>query len=221
MKGKAVRSRARRCQRLFGLAGIALALSGATVTAGAQNIISVPFTNGFIGTQGTSSNKSVSILTFTTLEIARILFIQNSPSGVFVSQGNDVIGTVRIVRTNGATVDIPAVANWRVTTGGAVDLIGFLPQPTSPVRLAYGVSGQFIDITDGVSNLGGYLVGYSGSFPTDGGTVNGNAAPVVGDLNAYLNGSRPAGPVTVSTLSTASTTPTISGTATLGTGEWT
>ena len=211
----------RRWSRIIGALSMSLALSGAASELGAQTVISVPFTPGFIGTRGTSAGTANTVLTFATLEIARIFFIQSSSTSTFEIQGNDIPGTMRIVRTDGTILDLPASANWR-NSGGTTYLIGFLPRPTSPITLTYG--GGSIQITDGAVNggtsIGGYAAAYAGSKLTDGQSTNGNAAisQVLAGLNDYLAtviASRPAGPVTVTSLSTSSTTPTITGTATV------
>ena len=202
-----------------------VAAIGSAPTAAAQNIISVPFTQGFIGTRGSSAGTANNVLTYQTLGISRTFFIQNSSTNSFELQGNDIPGTLRIVRTDGVTLDIPASANWR-NSGGTTYLMGILPRPTSPITYTY--PGGSISITDGSvnggSSIGGYLAGYNGSTLTDGASTSGNAAQsqLLSALNAYLTtvvSFRPAGPVTVTALTTSSTTPTIAGTATVASGE--
>ena len=202
-----------------------VAAIGSAPTAAAQNIISVPFTQGFIGTRGSSAGTANNVLTYQTLGISRTFFIQNSSTNSFELQGNDIPGTLRIVRTDGVTLDIPASANWR-NSGGTTYLMGILPRPTSPITYTY--PGGSISITDGSvnggSSIGGYLAGYNGSTLTDGASTSGNAAQsqLLSALNAYLTTVvtfRPAGPVTVTGLTTSSTTPTIAGTATVASGE--
>ena len=206
------------------LLAIVAAISSAP-TAAAQNIISVPFTQGFIGTRGSSAGTANNVLTYQTLGISRTFFIQNSSTNSFELQGNDIPGTLRIVRTDGVTLDIPASANWR-NSGGTTYLMGILPRPTSPITYTY--PGGSISITDGSvnggSSIGGYLAGYNSSTLTDGASTSGNAAQsqLLSALNAYLTtvvSFRPAGPVTVTGLTTSSTTPTIAGTATVASGE--
>ncbi len=84
-------------------------------------------------------------------------------------QGNDTFGTLRIVRGNGVTIDIPASANWR-NSGGSTCLIGILPRPTSPITETY--AGGSINITDGTvhggTSVGGYLTAYGGATISDG-----------------------------------------------------
>ncbi|GLC26918.1 hypothetical protein rosag_34310 [Roseisolibacter agri] len=203
-----------------------VALVGAAGELRAQNLVSVPLPNGFIGTRASSAGSAESVKTFATLGIARLFFIQSSSTNQFELQGNDIPGTLRIVRTNGTTLDIPASANWRMNTGSTTDLIGILPRPASPITFAY--SGGSIQITNGDSpggtSIGGYVAGYTGTLATDGSNQSGNAAQsqLLNGLNAYLAtvvSSRPAGPVTVTAQTTTSTTPTIAGTATVAAGE--
>jgi hypothetical protein len=219
--GALSRGLARRLAAPAVLLGLAV-LPGAV---GAQQVLSVPFPTGFVGTRGSSAGTANDALTFTTLQIARIFFVQSSSTNLFQVQGNDVPGTLRIVRTDGTTLSMPALANWR-NSGGSTYLIGFLPRPASPITLRYAADS--IQITDGSNpggtSIGGYVAAYSGARLADGADESGNAATsgVVSGLNNYLAtvvASRPAGPVTVNALTTSSTSPTITGTATLGAGE--
>ncbi len=218
----------RRSVRRASLAVVSLALCALAGELRAQNLVSVPFTNGFIGTRASSPGNANAVLTYATLGIARTFFIQSSSTTEFELkplQGNDIVGTLRIVRTNGTTLDIPAIATWR--DGSPTHLIGILPTPASPITFTYG--GGSIQITDGRTpdtgtSVGGYVAAYGGAALGDGGSVSGNAAKaqLLGGLNTYLAtvvNARPVGPVTVSTLSTSSTTPTLTGTATVGVGE--
>ena len=104
--GKQAGGRALRSARAAGIA--VLLWWGAA--AQAQTVISVPFTNGFIGTRGSSAGTANNVLTFATLEISRIFFIQTSSGSTFEIQGNDIPGTMRIVRTDGTVIDMPASA---------------------------------------------------------------------------------------------------------------
>ncbi len=195
------------------------------VVAAAQNSVSVPFTNGFIGNRSASAGTSNNVLTFSTLGIARIFFIQNSSTNAFEIQGNDIPGIMRIVRSNGTTLDLPASVNWR-NSGGSTYLIGILPRPASPYTFSY--AGGSIQITDGSVNggtsVGGYVAAYTGSTLTNGASTSGNAAlgQVRDGLNEYLAtvlSSRPQGPVTVHPLATSNPTPTLTGNVTLRAGE--
>ena len=66
----------------------------------AQTEIRVSFSRGFIGVKGTSTNSALNIKTFPTLGVTRAYFVQNSTTGRFVSQGNDIPGIVRFVLTS-------------------------------------------------------------------------------------------------------------------------
>ena len=193
--------------------------------AQAQIVASVPFNNGFIGATGANPQQSDNVTSFTDLNIARIFFIQSTSDGRFQQlQGNDILGTIRIVGTAGNTLDIPASAVWR-QGGGTTELIGFIPRLTNPVTWTH--AGGSFTITDGAntggSNIGGYFNGVTPPAPLTGTNQSGNAAGTLGDLNDYLdlvNAQRPNGPVTVNsaTVST-STAPTITGTVSLGANE--
>jgi hypothetical protein len=225
MRNPGVQASARGIVRCVSLGMVFLTAAAHAGELQAQNVISVPFTNGFIGTRGSSAGTSNNVLTYTTLGIVRTFFIQNSSTNTFELQGNDIPGTLRIVRTDGTALDIPASANWR-NSGGTTYLIGILPRPAAPITFAY--AGGSIQITNGSvsggSSIGGYVAAYSGSMLADGASTSGNAAQsqVLGGLNSYLTtvvDSRPAGPVTVNALTTSSTTPTITGTVSLAAGE--
>ena len=72
-----------------------------------------------------------------------------------------------------------------------------------------------------ISNFGLRLNTSTLAF-TDGTNISGNAAGVIDALNAYLvtnNANSPIGPVDVTGQTTVNTTPTITGTVTLASGE--
>lgn len=84
-------------------------------------IISVPFTAGFAGAIGSNSGQANAIKNFATLGIVKASFMQTTTSGQFGgTQGNDLSGTLRLVFTNGQTVDIPGAVNWRITQGATL-----------------------------------------------------------------------------------------------------
>ncbi|MCE6971123.1 DUF7507 domain-containing protein, partial [Cereibacter sphaeroides] len=190
----------------------------------AAEVLSVVFGRGFIGTVGTATGKADSIHTFATLGIQRSYFIQQSTSNIFGgTQGNDYSGTLRLALTDGTTLDIPGAINWRITgPAGRLDAIGFIPSPTNAARtIAYG-SGQSLTL-DASSNYGLQPNNSPVSF-FEGSSVSGNAATtgLLDSLNTYLAAARasaPAGPVTVTALTTSDTTPTLTGTAMLATGQ--
>jgi len=184
--------------------------------------LSVPFSRGFIGTDGTSTGKADGIKTFATLGVVRSYFIQVSSSSQFGgTQGNDYSGTVRLVLASGAIIDIPGAVNWRDTAGSTLNAIGFLPAPTVSKTIPYG-SGQTYTISD-TSNFGLQPNSSTLSY-ADGSNISGNAATsgLLTALNSYLavSGSNaPTGPVTVNSLTTTDQTPTLTGSVTLAAGD--
>jgi gliding motility-associated-like protein len=189
--------------------------------------VSVPFSEGFIGVKGSNPQDATNITTFTTLGIAKAFFVQQSASGVFEIpsgyQGNDIPGTIRLQLTSGQIIEFPGAIVWRETaSGNTVRLFGVLPNISiSPINFTYGGSSTYT--INSTSDLGFKKIGANLTF-TDGSNVSGNAATsgLLDDLNAYLTttqGLRPAGPVTVTAQTTSNTTPTVTGTATLQSGE--
>ena len=83
----------------------------------AQNLISVPFTNGFVGNNSgnTSSSSAYYLSGVSSLGWSNIQFAQNSASSQFVkvAQGNDVQGSVLITDSNGTEHSIDGFIKWR------------------------------------------------------------------------------------------------------------
>ena len=188
--------------------------------------ITVPFNEGFIGEVGNNSQDANFIKTFPTLGISRAFFAQNSTTGFFEPQGNDILLTLRLQFTNGKLLDIPGGLVWRKTLTGELEIFGFLANQGYSVNLST-FGGANYQITGGTStgssNFGVKLIGTSITF-TDETDVRGDAASsgLIDNLNAYLanmRGAAPAGPVSVNSLQTCSKTPLISGSASLATGE--
>ena len=188
------------------------------------NTVSVPFNEGFVGTVGANTQQADSIKTFATLGISRILFSQNSRSSSFEIQGNDIPGTLRLFQGS-QYIDIPGAIVWRWPNKSPYSL-GFIPSAGVNTTISNGSIS--VTITGGgakgTSNLG-IKVNNSSFTLTDGDNISGNAAnlsSVLESLNTYLalaDLSAPAGPITVTPLTTNDTTPVISGTATLASGE--
>ena len=203
--------------------------------------VSVPFNEGFVGRQGTNKNSVDNYLIFTnsTLNINKAYFVQYVSSGnVFVAQGNDIIGFVKFEFTNGKTLEIPGYINWQEKSGNTTLLLGFIPANTTRINLRdYNGSSSdyFIDGSSGGGSTPTDISGgiYTANFGlkynnqvltlTDNGNISGSAdKPDIDTLNAYLtsiSSLSPAGPVTVNSLITSDTTPTITGNVTLNSGE--
>ena len=181
----------------------------------AQNTLSVPFTNGFVGTVGNNSGKADNIQSFSTLGLTKVDFVQNSSGAVFEIQGNDIPGLVRFVSTTGQSLDIEGAIVWRVNSGSTIEIFGFIPATTtSAVNLStIGASNYVLDAS---SNIG--MRPNGGTFAiVDGDNISGNAASagLLDALNDYLAtviANRPAGSVTVNDESTTNSTPTLTGT---------
>lgn len=92
--------------RLFKLSAFTLAMS---IQAGALSVqeISVPFAAGFVGTVGANTGQADNILNFATLGITTARFSQDSTTGQFQVQGNDVPGNLTFFLQDGSTIVIP------------------------------------------------------------------------------------------------------------------
>jgi hypothetical protein len=190
--------------------------------ASAQQEISVPFSAGFVADIGSNVQQANNLTNFATLGIQRALFAQTSATGIFTAQGNDIVGRVILVCTNGSTFSIPGAISWRHTSGSTVNAFGFIPSSTTAVNCgtAVTINGGGASATVN-GNVGLALVGSTFTY-TNGTSVSGNAASPLNALNDYLgtvDGLRPAGPVTVNALSTENTTPTVTGDVVLGQNE--
>ena len=144
-----------------------------TIVSNAQSQVMVSFSRGSIGTIGNNSNTSLNPLTFPTLGVTRAYFVQNSTTGLFTAQGNDIPGTVRLMLTSGSSVDINGAINWRGPSGN-IEYFGFIPDPAiTPVTLNLPSGGTFV-IT-GTSNFA--LLKNGSTFTlNDNTTLTGNAA---------------------------------------------
>ena len=192
-----------------------IVLMNCGISMSAQNTLSVPFTNGFVGTVGNNSGKADNIQSFSTLGLTKVDFVQNSSGAVFEIQGNDIPGLVRFVSITGQSLDIEGAIVWRVNSGSTIEIFGFIPATTtSAVNLStIGASNYVLDAS---SNIG--MRPNGGTFAiVDGDNISGNAASagLLDALNDYLAtviANRPAGSVTVNDESTTNSTPTLTGT---------
>jgi gliding motility-associated-like protein len=188
-------------------------------TLHAQTVeLSVPFSNGFIGVVGSNSQSANTIKTFATLGIAKAFFVQQSSTGSFQLQGNDISGTIRLQLSSGQIIEFPGAIVWRQTNGSTVQSFGIIPSSTiSPITF----NGYTVNT---LSNLAFNKIDQPLNY-VDNTSQSGNAATgsnLLADLNSYLTttqGLDPNGPVTVTTQTTTNITPTITGTATLQSGE--
>ena len=165
------------------------------LSMGHAQSVSVPFPKGFIGTVGSNTGQANNILTFQTLGVVRGLFIQPSTNGQFGgTQGNDLTGTLRLILSNGSTIDIPGAINWRETAGSTLNAFGFIPNPANPPQtITYGNGSQLV--LNSSRNYGLQLVGSTVVY-SDAMSVSGNAATsgLLAALNSYLGTVAASGP---------------------------
>ncbi|BDB52189.1 gliding motility-associated C-terminal domain-containing protein [Flavobacterium ammonificans] len=156
-----------------------------------QNLISVPFTNGFVGDNvaNNSSDNAYYLSGVSGLGWSNVQFTQNSSSTIFVAQGNDIIGTVLITDSNGTEHSINGFIKWRTPSGNSPTTPVFQPQTGTNITLStnsFNGSSTYT-ITD-TKYIGLTFNGTSLSITPVPGTVSGNAATsgLLDTLNNYL-----------------------------------
>lgn len=203
------------------------------------NTVAVPFNVGFSGDVGSNAQQSNNITLFSSMGVSRLIFSQTSDTGQFQIQGNDIPGTLRLITSSG-TVDIPGaiIWRWRLSNGGSEPYsLGFLANEniskswvhngTTYTITGLASDGSFKTVADdgvATSNLGIAVIGATFNV-VNGDNVSGNAAnltSVLSSLNTYLStsgSSAPSGPVSVVSQTTNDSTPTVTGSVTLQSGE--
>jgi hypothetical protein len=149
--------------------------------------ITVSFSGGFVGTN-TGTNSSSPAYSFAEMGWSNVQFTQNSPSNVFVAQGNDIIGTVLITDLDGTEHAIPGFVKWRTPSGNSPSTMVF--QPSSGSTLDTDNVGTYTNASYAIgtgSYLGLTFNGQALAF-AEGGSVTGNAATsgLLDVLNDYL-----------------------------------
>ncbi|MFN5914762.1 MAG: beta strand repeat-containing protein, partial [Chitinophagaceae bacterium] len=153
------------------------------------------FPVGYLGTQGTSTNKANIIKTFSTLEISRAAFVQTDVNGDGLfgdggTQGNDLAGRIKIYLSSGTVITLNGALNWRETTGSKVEVMGFIFDPGQNAVINY--SGGTYNIVGGTTANSSTTLGLRSYFSTFTFTDNenraGNAATsgLLDALNAEL-----------------------------------
>ncbi len=178
------------------------------------------FNEGFVG-DNAANNKSTSANYLTSYGWSKFKFTQTSATGIFVAQGNDIIGNVVITDANNVIHTIPGYIKWRAPSGNVTTIVF---TPTQSKTLVTNSGTYTIDAT---KYIGLTFIGRTLSIATSGSNqyeVTGNAATsgLLDELNAYLTTFRandPNGPITVNSQTTTDQTPTITGTVSLGAGE--
>ena len=153
-----------------------------------QNLITVPFNNGFVG-NNTANNSSTQAYYTSGLGWTNVQFAQNSSSTIFTAQGNDIIGMVLITDNNGIEHTINGFIKWRTPSGNSPHTMVFEPAAGTNIALATNSSNgaNTYTITD-TKYIGLTFNGSTLSISPVPGTVTGNAATngLLDDLNAYL-----------------------------------
>ena len=157
-----------------------------------QNLISVPFNNGFVGDN--TANNSASNCYYLTggsgLGWSNVQFAQNSTSTIFVAQGNDIIGMVLITDNNGVEHTINGFIKWRTPSGGSPTTPVFQPEVGTNVTLATNsLNGSSTYLINETKYIGLTFNGSTLTISPVPGTVTGNAATngLLDLLNSYLN----------------------------------
>ncbi|MFM6970125.1 MAG: cadherin domain-containing protein [Sediminibacterium sp.] len=165
------------------------------LVAKSQIEVSVPFIDGFIGEIGQNTQVANNIKRFSTLGIQKAYFVQSTVSGRFEStQGNDILGILRLKLNNGNIINLSGSLVWRKTSGNTLEFFGFLAAQNENLNLSSS-GGINYQITGGSSatnsNFGFKKITSTYTLAADGGSESGNAANSVSsalaELNSYLD----------------------------------
>ncbi|MFN5544893.1 MAG: tandem-95 repeat protein [Bacteroidota bacterium] len=155
----------------------------------AQNFITVPFTNGFVG-RNTANNAADSCYYLFDLGWKDIQFAQYSTADVFVAQGNDIIGMVIITDKNNVRHIINGFIKWRNPSGNSPNTMVFQPSASANSILAtqspYPQNSYLLNDTRYIGlTFNNTTITITGG---NGGTISGNAATtgLLTSLNNYL-----------------------------------
>ena len=158
-----------------------------------QNLITVPFSNGFVGnnTANNVSANSFYLSGASGLGWTNVQFAQNSTANIFVAQGNDIIGMVLITDALGVEHTINGFIKWRAPSG-QVTTMCFQPGTGVTATLATnGNNGSSTYTINDTKYIGLTFNGSTLTIPQTGnsaGEVTGNAATsgLLDLLNNYL-----------------------------------
>lgn len=162
------------------------------LSVNAQNLITVPFNNGFVGDNSANNNSTNAYYTAGAAGVGlgwtNLQFFQNSSSTIFVAQGNDIIGSVLITDASGSEKTINGFIKWRAPSG-QVTTMCFQPDTGTNITLATnGTNGSSTYTITASKYIGLTFNGKTLSISGVPGTVSGNAATsgLLDELNAYL-----------------------------------
>ena len=103
-----------------------------------QTIVSVSFSNGFVGT-ATGNNESSASSYLNALGWSNFQFQQSTDNGQFGgTQGNDLSGTILVTDALGVQHQIEGVINWRAPSGTVSTMVFYA---TGNVNHALATSG--------------------------------------------------------------------------------
>jgi hypothetical protein len=176
----------------------------------AQNIISIPFNNGFVG-DNTAQNVSSNSVYLSSLGWTNVQFAQSTSGTTFTAQGNDIIGMIYITDANGVEHTINGYVKWRAPSGSVTALV-FSPS-SSAVLATNGSNGSSTYTISSSKYVGLIFNGMTLTIPTSGnnaGQVSGNAATsgLLTTLNDYL-GTLPSISITDATVNESAGTVTV------------
>ena len=143
-----------------------------------QNIISVPFPNGFVGIS--SGNNSADSCYYHSgaqgLNWTDVRFAQTTNGNVFVEQGNDIVGEVWITDDAGIEWVIPGFIKWRTPSGNDPHTMVFQPSPGTYILATNGFNGSTTYTIDENSYIGLTKLGSTLTIDPVPGTVTGNSS---------------------------------------------
>ena len=157
-----------------------------------QNLITVPFSNGFVG-DNSANNNSTNVYytagaTGVGLGWTNLQFTQNSTASIFTLQGNDIVGSVLVTDASGLEKTIDGFIKWRAPSG-SVTTMCFQPTTGTNVTLATnGTNGSSTYTITDTKYIGLTFNGQTLSISGVPGSVSGNAATsgLLDLLNNYL-----------------------------------
>lgn len=180
--------------KLISLRSTLILFSIITITTlKAQNYLTVPFSNGFVGDNSGSGSASNAYYTNGTAGVGlgwtNIQFAQNSTAAIFTTQGNDIIGMVLITDATGIEKTINGFIKWRTPNGNSPSTMCFQPAVGTNVTLTTnGTNGTSTYIINDTKYIGLTFNGQTLSITGVPGTVTGNAATsgLLDALNTYF-----------------------------------
>jgi hypothetical protein len=157
----------------------------------ARTIVSVSFSNGFVGDE-TKNNESSNSSYLSALGWSNFQFQQATDNGLFGgTQGNDLSGTILITDALGMQHRIDGVINWRAPSGSVSTMVFYATGTTNYTLATSGGGTKVIDpFTEANGDPHSFIgLTYNGqSLAITGGKVTGNAATsgLLQSLNDYL-----------------------------------